>query len=125
MLREIKNTRQISNEPKRRWFNSANLDLIIWLDEKNQIQGFQLCYDKLRKEKAFTYKQQTGFNHQSVDNGESNYGNYKQSPILLAEQQINVPHLCQIFIQQSVDIENIIVEYIINSIDDYGRYTLI
>ena len=42
MLREIKDVRQIGDEPHRRWFTDEHFDLVIW-EEEAEIVGFQLC----------------------------------------------------------------------------------
>ena len=42
MLTEIKGTRQIPGEGRRRWFRDDELDLIVWYEENGAIAGFQL-----------------------------------------------------------------------------------
>src|SRR5438309_10513940 len=59
-----------SLEERRRWFASADLDLIVWFDDADSPIAFQLCYDKLRSERALTWKPDTGFVHMVVDSGE-------------------------------------------------------
>ena len=54
MLAEVEHVRQRAGEPRRRWFASDDLDLIVWLDEADRFVGFQLCYDKGRSERALT-----------------------------------------------------------------------
>ena len=53
-LTEIPEVRQIPDEPRRRWFRSDDLDLIVWCDESGAPTSFQLCYDKPRSEHALT-----------------------------------------------------------------------
>lgn len=33
MLREISSTRQNPDEPRKRWFSSASMDLVAWFDD--------------------------------------------------------------------------------------------
>jgi len=89
MLREIKKIRQINGEPSRRWFNSHDMDLIIWHD-KNEFIGFQICYEKTGQEKALSWKKDSGQVHQKVDDGESRKGHYKATPLLVNIGQYNI-----------------------------------
>ena len=84
-LREIPQVRQIPGEARRRWFTSANFDLVVWLNEHEEIDGFQLCYDKTGEERALTWRQGAGFTHAAVDSGEGRAGKYKSSPILVPD----------------------------------------
>ncbi len=84
MLREIKDVRQVKDEPHRRWFSDEHFDLVIW-DEEADIVGFQLCYDKAHSERAVTWKVESGFRHNGVDSGEGRAGRYKGTPILVAD----------------------------------------
>jgi hypothetical protein len=83
-LRELRDTRQVEGEPKRRWFSSPDLDLIVWLDDEESLVGFQLCYDKTRGERALTWRDGRGYDHNAVDDGEQSPGQYKSTPILVA-----------------------------------------
>ncbi|MES2693667.1 MAG: hypothetical protein V4773_09350, partial [Verrucomicrobiota bacterium] len=70
MLREIKNVRQEPGEGRRRWFESDGLELVVWLDARGRMTGFQLCYDSGRHEHALTWREGGGFSHDRVDPGE-------------------------------------------------------
>ena len=89
MLREIA-ARQISGEPRRRWFTSPDIDLFVWMDEAGAPTGFQLCYDKQMREHALTWTAAAGYSHMAVDGGESRPGRYKGTPILVANGSIDV-----------------------------------
>jgi len=45
-------------------------DLIIWYETDGGFYGFQLCYDKLGKERALTWTHKRGFVHTGIDDGE-------------------------------------------------------
>ena len=83
-LIEISNVRQPAGEPRRRWFVSDDLDLVVWCDESGRPNGFQLCYDKGLSERALTWQPDRGFSHMAVDDGDRVGGKYKPIPILLA-----------------------------------------
>lgn len=99
MLREIKDVRQIKDEPHRRWFTDEHFDLVIW-DEEADIVGFQLCYDKAKDERAVTWKLESGFSHNAVDGGEDRTGRYKASPILLADGGFDAQRVAAVFHDQ-------------------------
>ncbi len=65
MLTENRNVRQ---EPghRRRWFEHDGLELIVWLDGGDQVEGFQLC----RAGRALTWRRDAGFTHSRVDEGD-------------------------------------------------------
>ncbi|MFZ4540082.1 hypothetical protein [Propionivibrio sp.] len=82
-MQELVNVRQISGEPKRRWFYSDDFDLIIWLHQDGSIAGFELCYNKKQAESSLVWRLAGGFTHMAVDDGEASSGKYKQTPILI------------------------------------------
>ena len=84
MLKEQKNTSQIAGEPARRWFFDENMDLIVWYDNKSNINGFQLCYDKNTTEHAITWTLKNGFSHEAIDGGEDSVFK-NRSPILVQD----------------------------------------
>jgi hypothetical protein len=100
MLHEIKDVRQIRDEPHRRWFADEQFDLVIW-DEENDIVGFQLCYDKSRDERAITWKLESGFSHNAVDGGEDRAGRYKGTPILTADGSFDAERVAAVFLGHS------------------------
>jgi hypothetical protein len=112
MLREICDVRQVPGEPKRRWFSDETLDLIVWLDERQEILGFQLCYDKTGNQRALTWRRDGGYSHQRVDDGEWRPGKYKQSPILLADGRCDMTALAAEFSRRAQSIEPAIVAFV-------------
>ncbi|MDB6126627.1 MAG: hypothetical protein JWM35_523 [Verrucomicrobia bacterium] len=65
MLKEHRNVRQ---EPghRRRWFEGEGIDLIVWLDSNNLVDGFQIC----REDHALTWRRDAGFAYGRVDEGD-------------------------------------------------------
>ena len=82
MLNEAENPGQVPGEPRRRWFEDAQNDLIVWQDAGGGISGFQLCYGKGRGEHALTWRRAARFVHEHVDDGEGRPFRYRSTPIL-------------------------------------------
>ena len=85
MLTETKNVRQIDGEPRRRWFWNDYFDIIVWFSDDNEIIGFQLCYDKSKRQRVLTWNKGTGYSHDKIDDGEGDPGKPKGTPILMAD----------------------------------------
>jgi hypothetical protein len=97
MLKELNNVRQVSGEPRRRWFGSDTMDLIVWYDPADAPVGFQFCYDKGSAEKALTWHRESGFSHTGVDDGEGGSRlNYKATPILVANGRFDGRRVLQL-----------------------------
>jgi hypothetical protein len=101
MLREITTARRIPGDDKRRWFNSPNLDLFVWVDDAGAPVGFQLCYDKQFREHALTWTEGRGFSHMGVDGGETRPARYKGAPILVANGAIDAARILDEFRQEA------------------------
>jgi hypothetical protein len=91
MLIEISNVSQPAGEPRRRWFVSDDLDLVVWCDESGRPSGFQLCYDKGLSERALTWQPDRGFTHTAVDDGDRGGGSIKPFRYLLG-MKVYFPH---------------------------------
>lgn len=100
-LYEITRVRQIPGESPRRWFCSADFDLVVWLDAGGHPAGFELCYDKRRDEHALRWSHAGGFRHLRIDDGEQRPGKYKGSPVLEADGRVDADRLCRRFAQAS------------------------
>ena len=97
-LREVRDCRQVPGEPRRRWFGSDQLDLIVWCNEAGAPIGFQLCYDLNQTERALTWKPASGFQHNNVDDGESGGPlRPKGSPVLVPDGAIDFERLGKLF----------------------------
>ena len=86
MLKEIRNVRQEPIEGHRRWFDDdvLPLELIVWYDAQDTIEGFQLCYNLGTGEHALTWRPGTGFAHNEVDTGSTGpFSN--RTPVLIAD----------------------------------------
>jgi hypothetical protein len=70
MLHEIRNVKQERGAGRRRWFESDDLELVVWLDRDDHVTGFQLVYDVGHGEHALTWREGTGFAHSAIDSGD-------------------------------------------------------
>jgi hypothetical protein len=120
-LRELPGTRQIPGEPRRRWFNSLELDLIVWLDGKDTPSGFQLCYDKSRGERALTWHRGRGYDHAAVDAGEDMPAKHKGTPILVADGVFHADRVKDEFLKASEHVPENIRRFVAEALDRYPQ----
>lgn len=121
MLREIRDVRQVPGEPRRRWFTSDVMDLIVWINDANDPIQLQLCYDKGRRraERALTWKLGAGYTHAAVDDGEGRGARYKASPIMFADSSFDSRRISGLFLDHGADLPDDIVHFVTTTIDDY------
>lgn len=119
MLKEYQGVKQIEGEARRRWFNDAYFDLIVWLDEQEQIVGFQLCYDIARRHRALTWRKERGFTHHRVDDGEHRPGKFKATPILVADGLFDAECVAERFQQAARQLDLDLTEFIYKKILAY------
>lgn len=112
MLVEVSKVRQLPGEPKRRWFSSAEFDLFVYCAEGSGFVGFQLCYDKPRREHAIVYREAEGFRHLAVDDGEQRPGKYKASPMLTADGRFDASRIYANFCEASATLPVDVADYV-------------
>jgi hypothetical protein len=111
-LIEIANVRQPVGEPGRRWFGSDELELVVWCDAAGRPSGFQLCYDKGGAERALTWRAESGFSHQLVDDGDREGGKYKAIPILVADGSCPANRVADLFARASLELPAEIADFV-------------
>jgi hypothetical protein len=121
MLYEIRNIRQNEGEPRRRWFIDDYFDLVVWLNDDEEIQGFQLCYDKSKNQHALTWHKESGYMHNRVDSGEDKPGKPKGIPILVTDGFFDYEQIAEIFKRESKYIDDNISELIYKKILQYSN----
>lgn len=124
LLRELPDARQVPGEPRRRWFNSPDLDLIVWMDDGGEPTGFQLCYDKLRAERALTWHAGRGYDHSAVDDGEHTPAKYKSTPILVADGLFQSNRVHTLFLEASADVPEDIRRFVSDALHRYPEENL-
>ena len=117
MLRELTNVRQVLEESRRRWFADDYFDLIVWVGERSEFIGFQLCYDKSGDEHALTWHKKTGFSHHRVDNGETQRP-YKATPILVSDGALDFASLTYLFKERSRMMDQQVARFVLGKIED-------
>ena len=120
MMKETTDIRQIKGDPRRRWFSSDYFDLIVWYSEEGQINGFQLCYDKYRNERALTWKARIGYSHNRIDDGEKHLGIYKATPILIADCVFDSHVIATAFKRESKGIEKKISGFVYKKLLEFN-----
>ncbi len=105
MLKEVKPIKQISGEPLRRWFASDVFDLTIWSSLNGHIIGFQLCYFEKATQKALTWRENSGFSHNLVEDGEERAFRPKMTPIIGLAQKFDPTLILPMFETESKDID--------------------
>jgi hypothetical protein len=118
VLTEIHNARQIEGEGFRRWFTDDYFDLIVWYDEEKRLVGFQLCYDKQRRERALTWTREHGFQHNRIDAGETP-GHSKMTPIIVADGVFSRDPIAERFRASSDGIEPDIARFVLEALMRY------
>lgn len=84
MLTEITHLRQSNRSLLKRWFNSRDMDLFVWVKSvgiDDMPVQFQLSFNKQSNEKIICWDQQHGFHLYQVDSGENTPARYKKTPI--------------------------------------------
>jgi hypothetical protein len=115
MLTEIQRVRQIDGEGFRRWFTDPSFDLIVWYDERGGCIGFQLCYDKLRGERSFTWREGHGSQLDRVDDG-STAGHVRASPVMVSSAELPGESVIERFLEESTQVDGDIVLLVADTI---------
>ncbi len=122
-MKELVNVRQIPGESKRRWFQSENFDLIVWLTDDQGFVGFELCYDKLSSEHAISWSKTGGFRHMAVDDGDQRPGKYKASPVLVADGLFDAKRVYSDLLEASHTLPQEVAEYVLQTLEQHPRFT--
>lgn len=120
MLYEIQNVKQNEGEPKRRWFIDEYFDLVVWLDKEDEVEGFQLCYDKSKNQHALTWHRESGYMHNRVDEGDDKPGKPKGIPILVADGNFAYDKIAEMFKGESVNLDQRVAMIIHDRILEYS-----
>jgi hypothetical protein len=97
-LTELRGSETEITGRRRRWFTAADMDLVVWYDERGAISGFELYYDKNTNEHAVIWDAEAGYAHLAVDDGEQKpVLDYKQAPILTPDGQLNRKRVGKLF----------------------------
>ncbi len=99
----------------RRWFADEELDLIVWYSESGEINGFQLCYDLSGRERAFTWRPNTGLTHAAIDKGDQS-PLADRAPILVYEPIAPVEKVIAEFNSRSDALDDHVASFVATTI---------
>ena len=123
-MREDINIRQIPGDLRRRWFSSADFDLIVWFNDDGGFAGFQLCYDKAGIERSLVWRPSGGFSHMVVDDGEHRYGKHKASPVLVPDGYFDARRIRGAFFSEAASLPEEIKSYVLETLERHPDYGL-
>lgn len=113
MLREFQHVKSESAGLRRRWFQGAGLDLIVWLDVMGLPEGFQLCYlDAWRREHALTWRPASGWTHARVDGGDSR-PDKDMTPVLVPAGEVPWQKLRADFLRSTPELDGALREFVL------------
>lgn len=118
-LHELRDARQIPGEPFRRWFRSADLELVVWESPVGTITGFELYYEEGGDPKALTWFRGKGFSHSRIDDGEGRPARHKMTPILVPDGTFQEEAIARRFANASRQIESSLSSFVIAKIAQY------
>lgn len=106
---------------RRRWFQGGGLELIVWLDEAGQPDGFQICYvGESRREHALTWRRSGGFAHNRVDGGDTR-PEKNLTPILVPDGGVSWGELRREFAGASDGLEPELRDFVSARLAEGGR----
>ncbi len=105
MFREFKQVKQERGGGRRRWFESDDLDLVVWYDAGGKVTGFQLCYDFGDGERAVTWRETGGYSHDRIDAGDDTPLK-NQTPVLIPDGAVPWTKLLQAFEPQCASLDS-------------------
>lgn len=121
MLKENPNVRQIEGDPPRRWFSDDFFDLIVWFAPDGAVCGFQLCYDREYKPRALTWMKEGGYRHDGIDDGESDLGGHKSTPVLVQDGAFDKQDIGARFEAESAGLPKEVRDKVLEKIREYRK----
>src|ERR1700686_1876988 len=70
MRQKIRGVRKDDTDRERHGFQDEFFDLFAWTDAAGAVVAFQLCYDRLKRERVLVCSEPTGFIHRRINDGE-------------------------------------------------------
>jgi hypothetical protein len=117
MLRKIQGVRQDEPDRERHWFQDDYFDLFAWTDAAGEVVAFQLCYDRLKRERVLAWSEPIGFIHRRIDDGEE-LPVQKMAPIMVADGQFAADSIAAEFDSRSAAIDTRWRQFIRTKIDE-------
>lgn len=121
MLEEFKNVSQQRETPGyRRWYSDAVMELIVWYSPEGAVRGFQLCYDRDGRERAFTWHVDAGMSHTAVDGGEDTPLR-NDSPILVPDGAPRTDRVLEQFQERARSLDPALVAVVTEKLEAFRR----
>jgi hypothetical protein len=131
MFREITVSKQASDGPKRRWYQSDYFDLFIFYfrhseraDAKadREFVGMQLCYDIRRKQRTLEWKKSAGFSHHRVVKGGDTMADHGSSASLLEQGgDFDAATVVDRFMRESSSLPTIVRQFVLQKLTEYAQ----
>jgi len=118
MLNEVESVKQQPGEDFCRWFRDEYIDLYVWTNPSGTITGFQLCYDKPGKERAFTWFSGKGFFHHRIDSGDQ-HPTKNQSPVLVQDGLFQGDEVERRFAENSKSLDANLAAFVTQKLKEY------
>ena len=112
--------RKVFNDYDRRWIADDYFDLIVWYTRKDTVQGFQLCYDKPRWERALTWLKARGFSHTAIDSGEDN-AMKNLTPVLVPDGSFPAVKVKREFQRRAINLPSALRELVLGKMAEFDR----
>jgi len=133
MFREITVSKQASEGPKRRWYQSDYFDLFIFYfrySERSDVKadrefvGMQLCYDIRRKQRTLEWKKEGGFSHHRVVKGGDTMDDHGASASLLEKGgDFDAGAVVDRFMRESASLPPIVRNFVLQKLAEYAQLT--
>jgi hypothetical protein len=120
MLNEIKDVTQYESGKHRRWFHDEFFDLYTWEGTDGALQGFQLCYAKLGKERALRWSPEAGYSHEGVDAPEDKPGR-AMSALFVADGAFDANNIGTIFENAALEMPEKFRSFVLDRIRAYDE----
>lgn len=119
MLREVMNVQQLDPAVIRRWFCDDYFDLFVWERPDGGIVEFQLCYDKLVRERVLKWRAATGFAHHRIDSGEQT-PDTNMTPIMVADGVMPLTAVLERFDAHAAEMDPPVRDFVRGRLVEYG-----
>jgi hypothetical protein len=120
MLKEYP-CQQVKGDYARRFISDSYFDLYVWFRPDGEFYGFQLCYDKLERERALTWLSDRGFSHYAVDSGEDD-PTRNCAPAMMVDGRMPVDAVRAEFLRRGRELDVKIQELVISRLDEYKSH---
>lgn len=107
----------------KRWFQDSYFDLFVWQDKNTgHVVCFQLCYDRLGRERVLCWDKKRGFEHHIIDDGEES-PHKNMTPIFTQTSFFDYNRVIPHFRQASEKIAPTISFFILQRLAEYQQHT--